>query len=168
MRVKGTMRGVPKISAQFEMWGATEMAKQSLKPTAGSALANLPSKLNKPRPLPAAFKGAAMSTISRDEIYHRLEWYFHASHDPHGPHVIPPAAPIGPFLKNLTLADLYININKQSSTYVPAWNSALFNGVQFPWDSVPGVFTGIRDLKTFGDLINCAVASYNHFGWQVT
>jgi hypothetical protein len=118
--------------------------------------------------LPVKFKGASMSTISRDEIYHRLEWYFRASHDPQGPHVIPPAAPIGPFLNNLTPSDLWVNMNKQSSVYVPAWRSALFNGVQFPLVSVPNVVTGIADVKTFGDLIDCAVASYTHFGWQVT
>lgn len=124
--------------------------------------------LKKPQALPTSFSGAVRSTIGRDEIYHRLEWYFHASHDPNGPHVIPPTAPIGAFLKNLTLADLYININKQSSVYVPAWNSALFNGVQFPWDSLAGVVVGVKDLKTFRDLIDCAVASYRHFGWHVT
>jgi hypothetical protein len=66
------------------------------------------------------------------------------------------------------LADLYININRQSSVYVPAWKSALFNGVKFPWDSLPKVVVGIKDIKTFLDLIDCAVASHRHFGWQVT
>jgi hypothetical protein len=109
-----------------------------------------------------------VSTISRDEIYHRLEWYLKASHDPNGTHVIPPAAPIGPFLQSLTLADLFVNINKASSVYVPAWKSPLFNGVQFPWDSLAGVVTGIKDVQTFGDLLDCAAASYGHAGWQVT
>jgi hypothetical protein len=42
--------------------------------------------------LPVKFKGASVCTISRDEIYHRLEWCFRASHDPQGRHVIPPEA----------------------------------------------------------------------------
>jgi hypothetical protein len=109
-----------------------------------------------------------MSTISRDEIYHRLEWYFNASHNPMGPHVIAETAPIGPFLQNLTPADLFVNINKASTVYVPAWSSPLFNGVQFPWDSLPGVVIGIKDVKTFGNLIDSGAASYRHFGWQVT
>jgi len=110
----------------------------------------------------------ATSSITRDEIYHRLEYYFHAGNSPTGPHVISPAAPIGPLLKNLGLSDLFININRQSGVFVPAWNSPLFHGVQFPWDSLPPTVIGIKDVRVFGDLIESAVDSYRHFGWQVT
>ena len=107
-----------------------------------------------------------MTDISRDEIYHRLEWYFKASHDPEGPHVILPTAPIGQ-LQTVTLPVLFTNINKASSTYVPAWDSTLFNGVHFPFNSTEGS-PGIADVQTFGDLINCAAAAYANAGWDVT
>lgn len=116
----------------------------------------------------AQFLGTLQKTISRDEIYHRLEWYFNASHDPYGRHTIAPSAPITKLLHGTTLEDLYININKASQTYYPAWSSTLFNGVQIPWISLPNVAIGIKDIKTFGDLINCLVLSYKHAGWNVT
>lgn len=114
-----------------------------------------------------SFSGTMPQTISRDEIYHRLEWYFDRSHDPHGPHTIPPATVITALLHNLGLEDLYVNINRVSQTYIPAWNSQLFHGVLIPWISKPNVAIGIKDIKTMGDLINCLVLSYKHAGWHV-
>lgn len=63
---------------------------------------------------------------------------------------------------------LWVNINKISSTYIPAWRSALFHGVQFPWPSEAPNAIGIRDIRTFGNLIDSAVLTYRHFGWRVT
>jgi hypothetical protein len=113
------------------------------------------------------FTGSLSGTISRDEIYHRLEWYFDRSHNPHGPHSIPPGTSIGLLLHNLGLQDLYVNINRASQMYVPAWGSMLFNGVIIPWISAPGVAIGVKDVKTLDDLINCLVLSYQHAGWNV-
>jgi hypothetical protein len=113
------------------------------------------------------FTATLAGTISKDEIYHRLEWYFDRSHDPHGVHTIPPGTPIGSFLHNLGLQDLYVNINRASQTYMPAWTSMLFNGVIIPWISQAGVAIGIQDVKTLGDLIDCLVLSYQHAGWRV-
>jgi hypothetical protein len=62
---------------------------------------------------------------------------------------------------------LYVNINKASQTFVPAWNSTLFHGVQIPWVSAPNGVVGIQDIKTFGDLIDCVVGAYRHAGWKV-
>jgi hypothetical protein len=116
----------------------------------------------------AVFSGTLPQTISRDEIYHRLEWYFDRSHDPHGMHTIPSNTPIASLLHNLGLQDLYVNINRASQTYIPGWNSQLFHGVVIPWISAPKVAIGIQDVKTMGDLINCLVMSYQHAGWRVT
>lgn len=63
---------------------------------------------------------------------------------------------------------LWVNVNKISATYIPAWRSALFHGVQFPWQSQPPVAIGIRDIQTLGNLIDSAVLTYRHFGWRVT
>jgi hypothetical protein len=115
----------------------------------------------------AGFAGSIAQTISRNEIYHRLEWYFDRSHDPHGPHTIPPSTKVTNLLNNLSLADLYVNINKVSQTYIPAWNSMLFHGVTIPWVSKPNVAIGIKDVKTMGDLIDSLVLSYQHAGWKV-
>ena len=114
-----------------------------------------------------AFSGTLPQTISRDEIYHRLEWYFDRSHDPHGPHTIPPKTAITALLHNLGLQELWVNINRASQTYIPAWTSQLFHGVVIPWLSEPKVALGIKDVKTMGDLINCLVMSYQHAGWKV-
>lgn len=122
----------------------------------------------KGRAATAVFAGTMSRTISRDEIYHRLEWYFDKSHDPHGPHTIPPATLITTLLHNLGLEDLYVNLSRASQMYVPAWNSQLFHGVAIPWISEAGVAIGIKDVKTMGDLINSFVLSYKHAGWQVT
>lgn len=116
---------------------------------------------------PDGFTATLPGTISRDEIYHRLEWYFDSSHNPHGPHSIPPGTSISLLLHNLGLQDLYVNINRVSQTYIPAWTSLLFNGVVIPWISAPGVAIGIQDVKTMDDLINCLVLSYQHAGWHV-
>src|ERR1022692_3939219 len=129
-------------------------------------MAKKPTPVTAPK-LPAAFQGATPQSISRDEIYHRLEWYLNVSHDPTGPHLIPPGASITPFLKNITLTTFWQNINNHSSLYVPAWQSPLFNGVKFPLNSGPGA-VGILNVKTMEDLIECAVDSYKHAGWQVT
>ena len=120
------------------------------------------------RLLPNRFAGTQPRTITRDEIYHRLEWYFNASHDPQGPHTIAPTAPMSALLHGLSLSDLYVNINKASQTFYPAWNSTLFHGVQIPWISMPNGALGVKDIKTFGDLINCVVGAYGHAGWKVT
>ncbi|MEK9284579.1 MULTISPECIES: hypothetical protein [unclassified Bradyrhizobium] len=127
-------------------------------------------KPRKPKSVAAGdvFAGTTSRTISRDEIYHRLEWYFDKSHDPHGPHTIPSATPISALLHNLGLEDLYVNLCKASQMYVPAWNSQLFHGVAIPWISKAGIAIGIKDVKTMGDLINSFVLSYKHAGWQVT
>jgi len=137
------------------------MAKSKSKPT-GSSQAE--SAL-------ASFSGTMPQTISRDEIYHRLEWYFDKSHDPLGPHTINPSTPIEAFFAGLDPVTgrqvLWSNINKASSIYFHAWNSALFHGVQVPWPSSPPIAIGIKDIKTFGDLINAYVLAYTHFGWHV-
>jgi hypothetical protein len=124
-------------------------------------------KTDVPKLFVSSFLGAKPRSITRDEIYHRLEWYFHASNDPQGPHTIAPTAPMSALLHGLSLSDLYININKASQTFVPAWNSTLFHGVQIPWISAPSGAIGIKDIKTFGDLINCLVGAYSHAGWKV-
>lgn len=120
----------------------------------------------------ADFAGMAGSFISRDEIYHRLEWYFDHSHNPKGPHAIDPNTPIDAFFQGMDPSTarkvLWVNINKISSTYVPAWKSALFHGVQFPWTSKPNVAIGLRDIQSFGNLIDSAVLTYEHFGWHVS
>lgn len=120
----------------------------------------------------ASFTGTAQQSITRNEIYHRLEWYFDARHDPTGPHTIDPTAPIEAFFGGLDgntgREVLYFNINKASRTYVPAWASPLFHAVQIPWESLPPVALGIKDVKTFGDLIQSLVLSYRHLGWIVT
>gem|GEM_PF-4838355 len=113
------------------------------------------------------FLGTRQSTITRDEIYHRLEWYFDRAHNPNGVHMISPGAPISALLRNLTLANLYENINRISPIFTPAWNSALFHGVRIPWVSQPPTAIGIQDVRSFGDLINSVVLSYQHFGWRV-
>jgi hypothetical protein len=115
---------------------------------------------------PQTFQGTLPSTISEDEIYHRLEWFFESSHNPHGPHTIPPDTAIGLLLKNLSLEDLYNALTRASQIYVPAWTSMLFHGVAIPWVSGTGA-VGVRDVKTFGDLIRCLVLSYKHAGWKV-
>jgi hypothetical protein len=133
-----------------------------------SPLAMLPMKVAAPPPNVRVFSGTQPRSISREEIYHRLEWYFEKSHDPHGQHSIAPTAPISALLHGLSLSDLYVNINKASQTYYPAWTSLLFHGVQIPWISAPDSAIGIKDIKTFGDLVNCLVLSYRHAGWQVS
>ena len=125
-------------------------------------------KKPKGRTTAAAFSGTLSRTISRNEIYHRLEWYFDKGHDPHGKHTIPPATPITSLLHNLGLEDLYVNLSRASQMYVPAWNSQLFHGVAIPWISQLGAAIGIKDVKSMGDLINSFVLSYRHAGWQVT
>lgn len=121
---------------------------------------------------PANLSAMVGGFISRDEIYHRLEWYFDHSHDPRGPHTIDPNTPIDAFFQGMDSATarqvLWVNINKISPTYIPAWRSPLFHGVQFPWQSVAGVSIGIRDLQTFGNLIDSTVLTYQHFGWRVS
>ncbi|MDH2399223.1 hypothetical protein ABIB85_007514 [Bradyrhizobium sp. JR1.5] len=120
----------------------------------------------------ANFAGMAGSFISRDEIYHRLEWYFDHSHNPKGPHTIDPNTPIDAFFENMDPSTgrkvLWVNINKISPTFVPAWKSALFHGVQFPWLSKKDVAIGLRDIQSFGNLIDSAVLTYEHFGWHVS
>jgi hypothetical protein len=113
------------------------------------------------------FLGTIAQSISSDEIYHRLEWYFDRSHDPHGVHRIPPDTAISLLLHGLGLEDLYVNINRVSQTYFPAWNSPLFHGVIIPWISAPGIALGIKDVKSMGDLIDCLTKSYQHAGWKV-
>lgn len=120
----------------------------------------------------AEFLGMTGGFISRDEIYHRLEWYFDHSHNPRGPHTIDPNTPIEAFFQGMDPATgrkvLWVNINKISPTYVPAWRSALFHGVQFPWTSKPDVAVGLQDIQSFGNLIDSAVLTYEHFGWRVS
>ncbi|MBB4398542.1 hypothetical protein [Bradyrhizobium sp. ERR14] len=120
----------------------------------------------------AEFLAMTGGFISRDEIYHRLEWYFDHSHNPRGPHTIDPNSPIDAFFQGMDPATgrkiLWVNINKISPTYVPAWRSALFHGVQFPWTSKPDVAIGLRDIQSFGNLIDSAVLTYEHFGWRVS
>jgi hypothetical protein len=107
------------------------------------------------------FTGTLPATTSRDEIYHRLEWYFDMSHNPHGPHTIPPGTAIGSLLHGVTLADLYIHMQRASQTYIPAWSSMLFNGVLIPWTG------GVQDVRSMDDLINCMVRAYKSSGWRV-
>jgi hypothetical protein len=120
----------------------------------------------------ANFEAMGGGTISRDEIYHRLEWYFDHSHNPQGPHTIDPNTPIDSFFQGMYPSTgrqvLWVNINKISSTYVPGWRSALFHGVQFPWQSQTPIAIGIRDIQSFGNLIDSGVLTYKHFGWRVT
>jgi hypothetical protein len=119
-----------------------------------------------------AFAGTKQQTIARDEIYHRLEWYFNVRHDPTSPHQIDPATPIELFFENMAPATvryvLHTNFNRNSGNYVPAWRSALFHGVQIPWASQPPVAVGVRDVRTFSDLITCVALAYTHVGWNVT
>jgi hypothetical protein len=132
-------------------------AKKSAEPGAGNV---------------SAFTATAGGLISRDEIYHRLEWYFDHSHDPQRGHTIDPNTPIDSFFQGMDPATgrqvLWVNINKISPTYIPAWRSALFHGVQFPWISQPPIAIGIRDIQSLGNLIDSAVLTYQHFGWRVT
>jgi hypothetical protein len=120
----------------------------------------------------ATFAAMTGGFIARDEIYHRLEWYFDHSHDPRGPHTIDPNTPLDAFFQGMDSGTarqvLWVNINKISSTYIPAWHSALFHGVQFPWISSPPIAIGIRDVQTFENLIESAVLTYQHFGWRVS
>lgn len=126
-------------------------------------------RARKPRIVLEAVGGGS---ITRDEIYHRLEWYFDHSHDPRRGHSIDPNSAIEAFFQGMDPATgrqvLWVNINKISSTYIPAWRSALFHGVQFPWPSEAPNAIGIRDIRTFGNLIDSAVLTYRHFGWRVT
>lgn len=128
-------------------------------------------RMRVPRTLAKRFTGVAARRISRDEIYHRLEWYFDAVHNPNGSHSIPPATPIEAFFQGIDPVTgrvvLYTSLNRSSSNYVPSWQSMLFHGVQIPWESPPDV-PGMRDLKNFGQLINLYVLSYRHVGWTVT
>ena len=107
------------------------------------------------------FTATLPGTTSRDEIYHRLEWYFDKSHNPHGLHTIKSDTSIGLLLHGLTLQDLYVNMQRASQTYIPAWSSMLFNGVLIPWTG------GIEGVKSMDDLINCLVRSYQSAGWRV-
>lgn len=116
----------------------------------------------------AAFSGARIRSIKRNEIYHRLEWFFDKSHNPAGQHKIPPAVPIALLWRNLPLESLCVSMNQQTAI-IPAWNSPLFHNVPIPWVSgpTPGAI-GIRDVKNFGDLIDCVVSAYGVAGWNVT
>lgn len=117
------------------------------------------------------FAATGGGTITESEIYHRLEWYFDQRHDPTKGHSIDPNTPIEKFFHNMDPATgrqvLWVNLNKASPTYFPAWRSALFHGIRFPWISEKPAAIGIRDVQNFGDLIDSAVLSYRHFGWQV-
>lgn len=119
----------------------------------------------------SGFTPVAAGSISKNEIYDRLEWFFHVSHAPGTPHQINPAAPIGALFANLqppTLHQvLFVNINKASQTFVPAWKSPLFHGIDIPWVSKKPIALGIRDVKTFGDLLTSVAKSYSHAGWNV-
>lgn len=110
-----------------------------------------------------AFSGTISHTISRDEIYHRLEWYFDKSHDPNGVHMIPPGTAIGSLFRGIGLSDLYINISRAAQLFIPAWNSPLFNGVHIRWESP----NGFKDVKNMGNLIECLVSSYKLAGWLI-
>ncbi|MBB5052783.1 hypothetical protein HNQ36_002757 [Afipia massiliensis] len=118
------------------------------------------------------FQATAAGSITEDEIYHRLEWFFDPRHDPAKGHSIDPNTPIEKFFQNMDPSTgrtvLWVNINKASPTYFPAWRSALFHGVQFPWTSQKPIAIGIRDIQNFGKLIDSAVLSYQHVGWQVS
>jgi hypothetical protein len=120
----------------------------------------------------SAFTATGGGSISQDEIYHRLEWYFDHSHDPQRGHTIDPNTPIDSFFQGVDPARgrqvLWVNINKISPTYIPAWRSALFHGVDFPWPSHSEITIGIRDIQSFGNLIDAAVRNYTQSGWNVT
>lgn len=119
-----------------------------------------------------SLEAVGVGAISQDEIYHRLEWYFDHTHNPTRGHSIDPNTPIDSFFQGMDPATgrqvLWVNINKISPTYIPAWRSPLFHGVQFPWESLPPGAIGIRDIQSFGNLIDSAVLTYRHFGWRVT
>ena len=118
--------------------------------------------------LPARFTGAVPGTITRDEIYHRLEWFFDASHNPRGPHRINPNTPIGRFFSGADPSTgrqiLWNSLNQASQQFFPAWNSRLFHGVLVPWASQLPAAIGIRDVQEFGGLINAFVLAYTHAG----
>jgi hypothetical protein len=99
------------------------------------------------------------TSISRDEIYYRLEWIFTNQYNPTAPHVIAPSAPIGSLLKNLTLEELWEKLDQVSPQ--------AFHGITIPWLSNSNN-PGVKDVKFFGDLINCMVAAYKQAGWTVT
>jgi hypothetical protein len=113
----------------------------------------------------------ASARITRDEIYHRLEWFFDPRHNPAGPHRIPPSVPLEKFSSGVDPSTaremLWASLKRASSTYTPAWRSPLFHGVQLPWESTPPL-QGVRDAKVFGDLITRYAQAYMHAGWSVT
>ncbi len=115
-----------------------------------------------------AFSGVRTRSITRNEIYHRLEWFFDRHHDPSGKHTIPPAAPIAGLWRNLPLESLCVSMNQQVAV-IPAWNSPLFHNVPIPWVSgtIPGSI-GVKDVKNFGDLVDCVVFAYSVAGWNVS
>lgn len=119
----------------------------------------------------ANFEGAFGLKISRNEIYHRLEWFFIPAHNPAGPHRINPNAPIEQFFNGMDplsgRGNLWVRLNKASQTFIPAWNSQLFHGIQLPWESRKDVSIGIRDVKKFGDLLRAYEYGYIYAGYAV-
>jgi hypothetical protein len=115
-----------------------------------------------------SFQGVSAGTISRDEIYHRVEWYFDRNHSPQGPHQIPPNVAMSLLLRNVTMQTFYVNLCRAGQTFFPAWGSMLLHGVAIPWvASAPGI-PGISNCTVFGDVVVCICASYGHAGWRVT
>jgi hypothetical protein len=143
----------------------TAAKKKAAKKTAAKKVVRLE------MPLAARFDAMVAGSITRDEIYHRLEWYFDQRHDPRRGHGIDPNSPIDGFFQGMDGATgrqvLWVNLNRISATFSPAWQSALFHGIQFPWTSKPPTAIGLRDIQTFGNLIDSAVLTYRHFGWNV-
>jgi hypothetical protein len=122
--------------------------------------------IHKPTPITSLFSkqkilaNFAGASVSRDEIYYRLEWVFTNKYDPSSPHVIAPIAQISALLKHLTLEDLWEKLDRVSPQ--------AFHGITIPWLSNAPNYPGVKDVKTFGDLINVIVGAYRKAGWTVS
>ncbi len=120
------------------------------------------------RLLPNRFAGTQPRTITRDEIYHRLEWYFNASHDPAGTthyssngayECVTSWVPARPNCTKTSIKPVRLSIPPGTARCFMVCNSLDINAERSP---------GVKDIKTFGDLINCVVGAYGHAGWKVT
>jgi hypothetical protein len=117
-----------------------------------------------PKAVPAA---AGKSSITRAQLYQRLEWFFERTPNPEGLTTIVDTASLDALHPGLTPLNLWQSLNEASRTYFPAWRARLFDGVQIPWTlPQPGV-PGIKDAANFGDLVDCLVLSYQHAGFNV-
>ena len=76
-----------------------------------------------------AMTASLLNTITRSNIYHRLEWYVDGSHDPNGNHTIDPSAKIEAFFDGYSPSEarqiLYVSLRGICDDFVPAFQSML-------------------------------------------